>query len=193
MLLPNLTSNTMYEVKVRGATRSLYHKNKLYKGHFSEVHKILLQLDCDQIQAFTMIRSENMALNLNAGVIAVLACVVFAVVLVVLALVLWRRYFSESYYYLEETASNSNSGSIPDWDIESAKGEKTAIPAHLFIQHVTNLHMDSDIGFSKEFESIQAGIMPDKLSADQSVHPENKEKNRYHNVLACKLTVSFPV
>ena len=109
LLLPNLTSNTMYEVKVRGATRSLYNRSLVYSGAFSDTHKILLQLNCDQIQAFTMIRStqHNMALNLNAGVIAVLACVVFAVVLVILALVLWRRFFSESYYYLEETASNT--------------------------------------------------------------------------------------
>ena len=109
LLLPNLTSNTMYEVRVQGATRSLYNRSLVYRGAFSDTHKILLQLNCDQIQAFTMIRStqHNMALNLNAGVIAVLACVVFAVVLVILALVLWRRFFSESYYYLEETASNT--------------------------------------------------------------------------------------
>ena len=66
------------------------------------------------------------------------------------------------------------------------KSEKTAIPVHLFIQHVANLHADGDIGFSKEYENIQAYTDPDDVPANQSSHPENKEKNRYHNVVACE-------
>ena len=75
---------------------------------------------------------------------------------------LWRRYFSESYYYLEDKGSEAGecrpatSGpvlpvhgagkmSLPDWDVESGK-QKVAIPAEVFLNHVANLHCEADEG-----------------------------------------------
>ena len=43
-----------------------------------------------------------MALNLNAGVIAGLGATVLLFALGLLFTALWRRYFTESYYYLEQ-------------------------------------------------------------------------------------------
>ena len=81
------------------------------------------------IQAFTVGHSRKMALNLNAGVIAGLGAtvllfalgllftalwvmmvmmVIMAMVMIMMIIIRWRRYFTESYYYLEaERASEA--------------------------------------------------------------------------------------
>lgn len=48
MFIPNLTANTMYEVKVRGATRSQQEPSQMYKGPFSEPRKVLLHPWCSR-------------------------------------------------------------------------------------------------------------------------------------------------
>ena len=63
---------------------------------------------------------------------------------------------------------------------------KQAIPAHMFQKHVAELHLDGDIGFSKEYEAIQATSVQEEYPAEHSQHPENKQKNRYLNIVACK-------
>ena len=54
-----------------------------------------------------------------------------------------------------------------------------------FLNHVRALHADSDNGFSNEFEDITSQTRTD-LMADASYLPENKAKNRYVNISACK-------
>ena len=49
ILLTNLTTNSMHELKVRGATRSIYNETVVYRGDFSESQRILLKLNCDQV------------------------------------------------------------------------------------------------------------------------------------------------
>ena len=43
----------MYEVKIRGATRSLFSPSKIYPGLFSESRKIFVALDCDRLSLST--------------------------------------------------------------------------------------------------------------------------------------------
>ncbi len=89
--MEGLKTDSLHEVKVRGATRSIYDTTRVYKGQFSDAQKILLRLNCDQVQAFTIVRSgSGMSLDLSAGMIAGVACVGFSLVLAVLALALWR-------------------------------------------------------------------------------------------------------
>ncbi len=40
----------MHELKVRGATRSVYNESLVYEGDFSESQRILLKLNCDQVR-----------------------------------------------------------------------------------------------------------------------------------------------
>ena len=56
-----------------------------------------------------------------------------------------------------------------------------------FSDHVTALHIDSDIGFSKEYDEIQKHSRKVvKATHDHSSNPENKTKNRYLNIVACE-------
>lgn len=193
ILLEGLKTNAMHEVKVRGATRSIYDSSRVYKGEFSEPQKILLRLNCDQAQAFTIVRSsEDLTLDLSAGMIAGVACVTFSLILGLLALGLWRKYFNEAYYYLDESPATPAPSIVPDWDSDptsnsSSDGMSTAIPISIYIQRVVSLHSDGDIGFTKEFEAIQAISNHENgstLSTLASRLPENQSKNRYPNVIA---------
>lgn len=94
MFLPNLTSNKMYEVKIRGATRSLKIPSKIYPGSYSESQKIFVANDCNRLSS-PLDASEifNREIELSAGMIAALVCASFALILVILAFILWRKYF----------------------------------------------------------------------------------------------------
>lgn len=86
----------MYEVKIRGATRSLFSSSKIYPGLFSESRKIFVALDCDRlslshVQSGSEIFSQE--IELSAGMVAAMVCASFALLLVLLAFVLWRKYF----------------------------------------------------------------------------------------------------
>ena len=61
-----------------------------------------------------------------------------------------------------------------------------------FLMHTRNLHANSDVGFSTEFEEIAANTRTN-LTAENSDLPENKHKNRYVNISACKLILSGAV
>lgn len=68
----------MYEVKVLGATRSLFSEDNI-KGNESESKKAFV-VDCD----------EQLPNTLSAGIIAGIVCVVFAFILVICAFIIWR-------------------------------------------------------------------------------------------------------
>jgi hypothetical protein len=150
-------------------------------------------------QAYTVIHSHHLALNLNAGVIAGLGGTVLVVALVLLSLAVWRRYCSEAYYYLEETHSQHGGGAgggggtaaaaTPDWDIRSA------VPAHLYVQHVQRLLGSSSSSptrsssqLAKEFDELNLKCSEKQLPSLIAAQPANMDKNRYNNVLPCKLT-----
>lgn len=90
----------MHEVKVRGATRSIYDAGLVYKGDFSDTQRLLLRLDCDQVQAFTIVRGSSSSaesssaaakeMDLSAGMLAGVACVALSLVLALMALAMWR-------------------------------------------------------------------------------------------------------
>ena len=63
---------------------------------------------------------------------------------------------------------------------------------HYCIILQAGLHVDSDIGFSKEYEEIQKHCLKNvKATHEHSSHPDNKCKNRYLNIVACKIFYIF--
>ncbi|XP_046407157.1 tyrosine-protein phosphatase 99A [Ischnura elegans] len=179
IIIPNLTMDTMYEIKVRGASLSIFDPVKIVLGEESEAKKVFVTKDCDKIQYFP-VRKNN---ELSAGMIAGVVCAAFALLLAVIAYILWRKCFHAAYYYLDDPP-RAPLPPLVEWDSKSDNNYKPGIPVHMFPKCVAELHADGDIGFSKEYDSIQAAATQDEYTCEHSQHPDNKQKNRYLNILA---------
>ncbi|XP_076362408.1 putative receptor-type tyrosine-protein phosphatase mosPTP-1 isoform X1 [Tachypleus tridentatus] len=174
-LISNLTTNTMYEVKICGVTRSIIEQQKLYQGQFSESRKVLLQSNCQSSVSSLLTES-----SVNAGLIAGIVCASFAFILAIIFFILWRKYFQADYYYLDDPPGNRAS---PQLSESFEDPEYASIPVHQFADHVAKLHADGDHGFSGEYQAIQQATDLD-LSFQHSQMVENKNKNRYVNIVA---------
>lgn len=75
----NLTSE-MYEIKIRGATRSIYNEEKEILGRDSDSRKVPMN-NCS---------NEVVMSGFSAGVIAGIFCVCFALLLGIIAFIIWR-------------------------------------------------------------------------------------------------------
>ena len=78
--------NTVYEVKVAGATKSIIKRHEVVRGNTSLPGTQLVAKNCDKTPPLMRRSSEE----LSAGVIAGMVCACFAVMLAIAALVLWR-------------------------------------------------------------------------------------------------------
>jgi hypothetical protein len=98
-----------------------------------------------------------------------------------------RKCFHSNYYYLDDP---NQPQSPPNVDLEApitiAGETRNAVYVEDFARHVSHLHADGDIGFSKEYELIQNESIVDEHSSEHSQHSDNKAKNRYLNIIACK-------
>lgn len=169
--IEKLTGNGTYEIKIKGASRSIENPNVFVKGKESESRTVLMG-DCTVPSSF-----KESDTTLFAGIVSGS----FALLLFLVALVFCRKCFDPAYYYLEDPIPLPPT-SITDWDTQ-AEPEST-VPLHQFTNHVATLHADGDIGFSKEYEAIQVASAQQQLHTEYSQHPENKNKNRYLNILA---------
>ncbi|XP_075676436.1 protein tyrosine phosphatase 99A isoform X4 [Dermatophagoides pteronyssinus] len=178
--ITNLTKGTLYEVKVQGATRSLKESNKLYRGDFSESRKVILQSYASGSEIF------------SASLMAGLTCALLAFLLALASFFLWRKYFQAAYYYLDDPAvggggGSSNPRSSPNLsEVYIDEAEYPPIITTQWSRHVQELHCDSDIGFTREYEQLQRSteVHADRLSSEHSHMTENKTKNRYVNIVA---------
>jgi hypothetical protein len=94
-----------------------------------------------------------------------------------------NHYQDEKYYNESPTLSKLVVGG---WD--SGQGEEVlhAIPVHIFPKHVLDLHMNQEVGFAKEYEEIRAASCLDEFAAQDFHKPDNQERNRYPNIVACE-------
>ncbi|KAK9497581.1 hypothetical protein O3M35_004280 [Rhynocoris fuscipes] len=176
LTVDNLTLDVNYQIRVRGASRSVVNNNHYREGTFSDTKIILITADCRQEEI-----SEPGSGLLSIVFIASIVVASSALFLVIFGITLWRHCFHAAYYYLEESRQVVTASTF-DWSARS--DDHPPIPVDLFARHVMALHADGDIGFSKEYDSIQAAYLVDQFSSDVSTHPENKLKNRYLNILA---------
>ncbi|XP_053972725.1 tyrosine-protein phosphatase 99A-like isoform X1 [Hylaeus volcanicus] len=173
MIIPNLTTNTVYEIVVRGGTRSTIDDRVIIDGEDSIHCKVRVTRNCDKIPPLQPHSSKE----LSSGVVAGMICACLAVMLIITSFVLWkpclrpifRKCFHTAYCFL-------------DWENTEQDGEQTAVEIQKFVQHVATLHADSGIGFSKEYDLIKSES--GKFTTENSQCAENTAKNRYLNILA---------
>ncbi|KAJ4918425.1 hypothetical protein JOQ06_005190 [Pogonophryne albipinna] len=102
-------------------------------------------------------------------------------------LVYWRTCFQTAHFYIEDSSSprviTTAQVCVPhNKYVFPTANEQTSFPVKDFVKHVSQLH--DSLGFQREFEEVQTCTVEMGMTTDSSNHPDNKNKNRYSNILA---------
>ncbi|CAL8242417.1 unnamed protein product [Merluccius merluccius] len=96
-------------------------------------------------------------------------------------LIYWRNCFQTANFYSEDNVLPKTT-SVPSTPVILATDGHEPMSVKQFVKHVMELHSSNT--FPKEFEEVQACTVDMGISTESSIHPENRSKNRYINILA---------
>uniref|UniRef100_A0A9J8DHT1 protein-tyrosine-phosphatase n=1 Tax=Cyprinus carpio carpio TaxID=630221 RepID=A0A9J8DHT1_CYPCA len=120
-------------------------------------------------------RSQTVSVNCEtdpAGVIAGVLVFFLLVIIICVAVFAWRRYGS----------AKRNKMTNPLVEPKVPNKNYKPLPLNKFPEHYQNMSRDENRGFSEEYEDLSSvGIEQSSIAA---LLPENKDKNRFSNVLA---------
>uniref|UniRef100_A0A8C1KTA3 protein-tyrosine-phosphatase n=2 Tax=Cyprinus carpio TaxID=7962 RepID=A0A8C1KTA3_CYPCA len=122
-------------------------------------------------------RSHTVSVNCQtdpAGVIAGVLVFFLLIIIICVAVFVWHRYGSAKRNKMPKPAVESK--------VHNENYKNLLIPSDKFPEYFQNMSRDDNRGFSEEYEDLSSvGI---KQSTVAALMPENKDKNRFTNVLA---------
>ncbi|KAF7269541.1 hypothetical protein GWI33_017433 [Rhynchophorus ferrugineus] len=186
-VIKNVTPDTHYDIQVYAGSKS-NRTGHLVIGEKSQFVRVFVSEGC-------YVPSEPLT-ELWAGIIAGFMCAIGVLLLGGGGYLIWKRFLQAPYYYLDNTQCTpapldwnnrpplKNEPDPENPDDDRRRDYSGPIEVARFPEHVQKLHADGDIGFSKEYDSIQNDPTNEGNSSENSQHPENKPKNRYLNIIA---------